>query len=96
MRCNWQIKLENKFNTNNIEFVIYLLMMYVIHNFHILQMLMYLLRLGIVTTLLSETLVSGFTCASAFHVVASQVKDLLGLSIQKRRGLFSFVYVSTS
>lgn len=55
---------------------------------------MYVLRLGLVSQLLSETLVNGFTCASAFHVVASQLKDLLGLHVQKRRGNFSFVYVS--
>ena len=80
-------------NSSGVESASYFLMMSI---FNVLQILMYLLRLGVVTTLLSETLVSGFTCASAFHVVASQVKDLLGLSIQKRRGLFSFVYVSTS
>ncbi|RZC35028.1 Sulfate transp and/or STAS domain containing protein, partial [Asbolus verrucosus] len=56
----------------------------------IIQIVMYSLRLGVVSTLLSETLVNGFTCASAFHVVASQLKDLLGLPIKKRRGTFSF------
>ncbi|KAJ8960678.1 hypothetical protein NQ317_012329 [Molorchus minor] len=58
----------------------------------IIQLAMYILRLGMVSQLLSETLVNGFTCASAFHVVSSQLKDLLGLSIQKRRGNFSFIY----
>lgn len=60
----------------------------------IIQLAMYGLRLGIVSTLLSDTLVNGFTCASAFHVVASQLKDLLGLPIKKRRGNFSFPLVS--
>lgn len=50
---------------------------------------MYVLRLGIVSQLLSDTLVNGFTCAAAFHVVASQLKDLLGLNTRKRRGNFS-------
>lgn len=59
------------------------------------ELIMYVFRLGIVSTLLSETLVNSFTCASAFHVVVSQLKDLLGLPIQKRRGLFRFVYVSS-
>lgn len=58
-----------------------------------IQVAMYLLRLGIVSTLLSETLVNGFTCASAFHVVSSQLKDLLGLPVRKRRGYFSFCFV---
>nr|XP_023014676.1 solute carrier family 26 member 6-like [Leptinotarsa decemlineata] len=58
----------------------------------IIQLGMYLLRLGLVSQLLSETLVNGFTCASAFHVVSSQLKDLLGLDTKKRRGNFSFVY----
>lgn len=58
----------------------------------LIQLLMYLFRLGAVSSLLSDTLVSGFTCASAFHVVSSQLKDLLGLSIGKRRGNFSVVY----
>lgn len=59
----------------------------------IFELIMYVFRLGIVSTLLSETLVNSFTCASAFHVVVSQLKDLLGLPIRKRRGLFRFVYV---
>jgi solute carrier family 26 protein len=55
-----------------------------------IQLMMYSLRLGVVSTLLSETLVNGFTCASAFHVVSSQLKDLFGLPIKKRRGNFGF------
>ncbi|CAG9861405.1 unnamed protein product [Phyllotreta striolata] len=55
----------------------------------IIQLCMYVLRLGLVSQLLSETLVSGFTCASAFQVVTSQLKDLLGLDIRKRRGNFA-------
>ncbi|XP_066255497.1 prestin-like [Euwallacea similis] len=58
----------------------------------ILQLIMFTLQLGAVSSLLSDNLVSGFTCASAFHVVCSQLKDLLGLSIGKRRGNFSFIY----
>ncbi|CAG9821141.1 unnamed protein product [Phaedon cochleariae] len=58
----------------------------------LIQLAMYVLRLGLVSQLLSETLVNGFTCASAFHVVGSQMKDLLGLEMKKRRGNFSFVY----
>lgn len=61
---------------------------------YIFQLVMYVLRLGAVSSLLSDNLVSGFTCASAFHVASSQLKDLLGLNMGKRRGNFSFVYVS--
>ncbi|XP_060532844.1 prestin-like isoform X2 [Cylas formicarius] len=58
----------------------------------VIQLAMYVLRLGVVSTLLSDTLVNAFTCASAFHVASSQLKDLLGLHIGKRRGNFAFVY----
>ncbi|CAG5047199.1 unnamed protein product [Parnassius apollo] len=47
------------------------------------QILMWILRLGAVSTLLSEPLVSGFTTAASFHVLASQLKDLFGVKIQK-------------
>ncbi|XP_044258713.1 chloride anion exchanger-like [Tribolium madens] len=54
------------------------------------------LRLGIVNNLFSETLVSGFTTGASFQVIASQIKDLLGLKIPKQKGLFVFTNVSTS
>ncbi|CAK1589990.1 unnamed protein product [Parnassius mnemosyne] len=47
------------------------------------QILMWILRLGAVSTLLSEPLVSGFTTAASFHVLASQLKDLFGVRIRK-------------
>lgn len=56
----------------------------------LIELVMYSLRLGVVSTLLSETLVNGFTCASAFHVVSSQLKDLFGIPTKKRRGNFGF------
>ncbi|CAH1373967.1 unnamed protein product [Tenebrio molitor] len=52
------------------------------------QLAMYVLRLGVVSALLSETLVSGFTTGAAFHVIVSQIKDLLGLHIPRHKGLF--------
>ncbi|XP_018323507.1 prestin isoform X2 [Agrilus planipennis] len=57
----------------------------------LIQIVMYVFRLGIITNLLSETLVNGFTCASAFHVFFSQLKDLLGIPIRKRAGYFKLV-----
>lgn len=56
---------------------------------------MYIFRLGIVATLLSETLVNAFTCACAFQVVAEQIKDLLGIKLPKIRTTFKLPYVST-
>ncbi|XP_031618524.1 pendrin-like isoform X3 [Contarinia nasturtii] len=47
-----------------------------------IQIAMYVLRLGIISTLLSETLVSGFTTGAAIHVFTSQVKDLLGITLK--------------
>lgn len=47
------------------------------------QMVMWALRLGVLSALLSEALVSGFTTAAAIHVLTSQIKDLLGLKLPK-------------
>lgn len=54
---------------------------------------MHVLRLGVISTLLSDTLVSGFTTAAAIHVLTSQIKDLFGLDLQKRTGIFKIVMV---
>ncbi|XP_044583943.1 prestin-like [Cotesia glomerata] len=51
----------------------------------LLQLLMFILRLGIISSLLSESLVSGFTTGAAIYVLISQVKDLLGLQLPKRK-----------
>lgn len=59
-------------------------------------MIMYCFRLGILTTLLSDTLVQGFTCGSAVQVIGFQLKHLFGLSLPKRSGYFIFPYVSNS
>ncbi|XP_031828182.1 prestin isoform X2 [Nomia melanderi] len=57
-----------------------------------IQLAMYVLRLGIIATLLSDSLVSGFTTAAAIHVFTSQVKDLLGLrNLPKRKGPFKVI-----
>ena len=55
---------------------------------------MYVLRLGVISSLLSETLVSGFTTAAAIHVFTSQIKDLLGLKLRRHKGIFKVIYVS--
>ncbi|KAJ8666880.1 hypothetical protein QAD02_008542, partial [Eretmocerus hayati] len=57
----------------------------------LMQLAMYFLRLGVISCLLSETLVSGFTTAAAIHVLTSQIKDLFGLKLDKRKGIFKVI-----
>ncbi|XP_050423786.1 prestin-like isoform X2 [Adelges cooleyi] len=57
----------------------------------LVQILMYVFRLGVVCTILSETLVSGFTAGAAVHVVTSQMKEMLGVKIGSHNGLFQIV-----
>lgn len=54
---------------------------------------MYVFRLGVISTLLSETFVNGFTTGAAIHVLVSQFPDLLGVKLPKRKGYFKIVYV---
>ncbi|KAG5682407.1 hypothetical protein PVAND_011760 [Polypedilum vanderplanki] len=56
-----------------------------------MQLIMWLLRLGIMSFLLSESLVSGFTTGAAIHVLTSQVKDLLGIELPGINGNFKLV-----
>jgi MFS superfamily sulfate permease-like transporter len=58
------------------------------------QLFMFVFRLGILSFLLSECLVSGFTTAAAIHVFTSQVKDLLGLQLPKISGNYEVIKVS--
>ncbi|XP_058060791.1 solute carrier family 26 member 10-like [Anopheles bellator] len=57
----------------------------------VMQLIMCLLRLGVISFLLSETLVSGFTTGAAIHVVTSQIKDLLGLTLPSVGSMFEIV-----
>lgn len=71
-----------------------------VHDIHELSILLYLflqflmsaLRLGTLSSLLSEPLVSGFTTAAAVHVLISQLKDLLGVSIPRYKGAFKNIF----
>ncbi|XP_032674738.1 sulfate transporter isoform X3 [Odontomachus brunneus] len=58
----------------------------------IFQIIMYTFRLGIVATLLSETLVNSFTTGAAVYVLLSQIKDLLGLKLSKKKGYFQLIF----
>lgn len=55
---------------------------------------MYMFRMGIISSLLSEALVSGFTTGAAIHVLTSQVKDLFGINIKSSQGNFKLILVS--
>lgn len=57
------------------------------------QIIMYLLRLGVISSLLSEALVSGFTTGAAIHVFTSQIKDLFGITIPSLSGSFVVIHV---
>ncbi|XP_060878036.1 prestin-like isoform X1 [Metopolophium dirhodum] len=53
----------------------------------LVQLLMYVFRLGLLCTVLSETLVSGFTASVAVIVLTSQLKELLGVDVARRVGM---------
>ncbi|XP_043488517.1 sulfate transporter-like [Polistes fuscatus] len=57
----------------------------------LMQLGMYLLRLGVISSFLADSLISGFTTAAGLHVFTSQVKDLLGLTLIPRRGIFKLI-----
>lgn len=60
------------------------------------QTLMAFFRLGNLAALLSEPLVNGFTTGAAVHVTVSQLKDLFGVKIPRRKGAFKVVHVILS
>ncbi|XP_063231486.1 prestin-like isoform X2 [Bacillus rossius redtenbacheri] len=56
------------------------------------QVALGVLRLGVVSVLLSDTLVSGFTTGAAVHVFTSQVSNLLGIKTRRHSGALKLVY----
>ncbi|XP_044736881.1 sulfate transporter [Chrysoperla carnea] len=58
----------------------------------VIYLVMYVFRLGIISTLLSETLVNGFITGAAVQVVASQMKDFFGIKIPASNGMFTVVH----
>ncbi|XP_041357465.1 sulfate transporter-like [Gigantopelta aegis] len=54
------------------------------------------LGLGVVTTYMSEHLISGFTTAVGIHVITSQASILLGLRIARFNGIFKAIRVILS
>ena len=53
-----------------------------------------LLRLGFITTYLSEPLIQAFTTGAALHVVTSQAPSIFGIRIQASSGIGSIFRVS--
>lgn len=53
-----------------------------------------ILRLGVLSVLLSDTLVSGFTTGAAVHVLSSQLKNLFGINPPRQEGALKVVNVS--
>ena len=85
--CKWKSNLSFHTNTN-----VRLVSNELSWNF---QLAMYLLRLGVIASLLADSLVSGFTTSAAVHVFTSQLKDLLGLkNLPRRKGPFKLILVS--
>lgn len=58
----------------------------------IMQLGMGILQVGFVVMYLSDTLVSGFTTAAAVHILVSQLKFVLGLTVPGISGLLSIIY----
>lgn len=53
----------------------------------VVQIIMGILRLGFLTTYLSDPLVSGFTTGAAVHVFTSQLNKVLGVKLARHEGI---------
>uniref|UniRef100_A0AAQ4NY46 STAS domain-containing protein n=1 Tax=Gasterosteus aculeatus aculeatus TaxID=481459 RepID=A0AAQ4NY46_GASAC len=58
----------------------------------IMQLAMGILQVGFVVMYLSDTLVSGFTTAAAVHILVSQLKFVLGLTVPGLSGPLALIY----
>ena len=58
------------------------------------QLCMFVLQLGFLSTYLSEPIVKAFTSAAAFHVTVSQLQSMLGLRLARHTGNFALFKVS--
>lgn len=58
------------------------------------QLAMGVLQVGFIVVYLSDTMVSGFTTAAAVHILVSQLKFVLGLTVPGISGPLSIIYVS--
>uniref|UniRef100_A0A8D0GT31 STAS domain-containing protein n=1 Tax=Sphenodon punctatus TaxID=8508 RepID=A0A8D0GT31_SPHPU len=62
----------------------------------LLMMTMFALRLGALSTFLSEPIVQAFTNGAALHVLVSQLQSLLGLPLHRPDGCFTLYKMLTS
>ena len=60
----------------------------------LLQMVFGLLHLGSVSLILSDQLISGFSCGASISVIMSQIPSVLDVKIPESGGPLSLVYVS--
>uniref|UniRef100_A0A671MUV4 Solute carrier family 26 member 3, tandem duplicate 2 n=1 Tax=Sinocyclocheilus anshuiensis TaxID=1608454 RepID=A0A671MUV4_9TELE len=60
------------------------------------QLGMGLLQVGFIVMYLSDTLISGFTTAAAVHILVSQLKFILGLTVPGFSGPLSIIYTLES
>lgn len=60
------------------------------------QLLLGILQFGFIVIYLSHSLISGFTTAAAIHVLVSQLKFMLQLSVPGYNVPFGIIYVSAS
>ncbi len=60
----------------------------------LIHILFSVLHVGFVTRYLSDSIVGGFTCASALHVIVSQAGTLLGLKIKSADSHFVLAAVN--
>ncbi|XP_028968860.1 anion exchange transporter [Galendromus occidentalis] len=57
----------------------------------LLQVILGICSLGSLSVLLSEPMLSGFTTGAATHVIASQLKGLFDIQVQRRKGVFKVI-----
>jgi solute carrier family 26, other len=57
----------------------------------LIQLLLFLFRMGALSSLLSDPLVKGFTTGAAIHIIVSQLKDLFGITITAYNGPFNVI-----
>ncbi|XP_066561037.1 chloride anion exchanger [Amia ocellicauda] len=57
----------------------------------IFQLALGLLQIGFIVIYMSDTLVSGFTTAAAVHILVSQLKFILGLTVRGENGAFAII-----
>ncbi|XP_063073943.1 solute carrier family 26 member 3, tandem duplicate 2 [Engraulis encrasicolus] len=62
----------------------------------IFQLGMGIFQVGFIVIYLSDTLVSGFTCAAAVHILVSQLKFVLGLTVPGFSGPLSIIWTLES